>query len=117
MRNIKSFCPDVTRWIEVMDDWYPSYKIRSKLYVQASIRVYEVEIESAGEEINERGYMIYCSFWGADDMYMAKEIFFDNQNQAIVEYKKLRKLLSKLTKQKTKELKPYLRKLGFVHGL
>ena len=123
MRNIKSFCPDIEKWIEVIDNWYPSYKIRGKFYVQAAIRVYDIKNElafricSCEEEVNEKGYMIYCSFWGADDTYMAKEILVDNQEQAIVEYRKLRKLLNKLNKQKAKELQSYLYRLDFVYCL
>ena len=62
--QIKMRCPDITKFIQVADDWYPSYKRNGKLFVECHIHV--------GYDKFEDSYFAHINFWGADDFGLEK---------------------------------------------
>lgn len=106
-RNIKAICPKCENWVEVRDDWYPSYKRYNKLWVTSTLRVV------CG--YNGRKYGIQLMFWGADDSAMEKWVETDDFNEAIMAYRTFRSFLNKIKKMNTLNLQDFLYKNGFQY--
>ena len=106
MRNIKSFCPDITKKIEVIDNWYGSYtdSLTGKLYVECSITI---------TQYCDNDYDVIVSFWGNDDFCLGKRFTTDNANEAIKKYKEFKNYVKKLPRGK--KLQDVLYKDNFVY--
>lgn len=104
-RNIEAFCPKIDTWVEVRDNWYPSYKKYNKLWVEAFLQVVE---NYCGNK-----YGIQLMFWGADDTALEKWIVTDNFDEAVKSYRKLKNFLNKIKKINTLNLKDFLYKYDF----
>lgn len=105
-RNIEAICPNVFTWIEVRDNWYPSYQIHNKLWVTALIQVIPNYYDS-------EKYGIQLIFWGEDNFALEKWIKADNFSEAVNAYKFFKHLLKKIKKMNTLRLKDFLYRNGF----
>ena len=118
MRNIKALCPKLDRNIQVLDNWYPSYKENGKLYVNAFVSVHDATENNVcytDENANKFRYAVRIAFWGADDTGIEKVYYTNDLDEAIKYYRQFKKILSKLKKQHSKILKWYLLDNGFEY--
>lgn len=106
MMNINAICPDCTTFVEVRDDWYPSYEVRNRLYVVADVYVRH-------SEEPEYKYVVVLSFWGNDDYGVEKCVYVNTEDEAITAYRWLKKFLNKIKKMYTMNLDMYLYRNGF----
>ena len=123
MRNIKALCPGLRRKIQVLDNWYPSYKENGKLYVIAYVSAHDATKDEftvkcynacyTDENGNKFRYEVRISFWGADDTGIEKVYYTNDLDEAVMFYRQFKKLLNKLKKQHSKILKWYLLDNGF----
>ena len=123
MRNIKALCPVLRRNIQVLDDWYPSYKENGKLYVNAFVSVHDATEDEftikfynacyTDKNGNKFRYEVRIAFWGADDTGIEKVYYTNDLDEAIKYYRQFKKILNKLKKQHPKVLKWYLLDDGF----
>lgn len=106
MRNIKSFCPDIIKRIEVIDNWYGSYidPLTGKLYVECTISTIQY---------NDNDIDVIISFWGNDDFFLGKRFTTDNMDKAIEKYKEFKKYVKKIPRGK--KLQDILYKNNFVY--
>lgn len=104
-RNIEAICPKCHNWVEVRDNWYPSYRIRNKLWVTSLIRVIP--------NYNGKKYGIQLMFWGADDSGAEKWVETDSFDEAVNAYRSFKSLLKKIKKMNTLNLQDFLYKIGF----
>ena len=122
MRNIESFCPRSTSWVEVRDNWYPAYERNNKLWVEATISAISgyIDYSYVGEGLNHKcsekhyNYGVQIVFWGADDFALEKCIGTDDFDKAVKIYRQFRKLIRKIKKMETMDLQWFLYERGFV---
>lgn len=110
MTNIKSVCPDCETFIEVRDDWYPSYVIRNRKYVDANLYVCDT-VEFMDNPFAK--YEVVLSFWGNDDYGVEKRIEVRTFEECVKMYRKLRKFMNKIKKMNVMDLDRYLYRNGF----
>jgi len=122
MRNIESFCPKSTSWLEVRDNWYPAYERNNKLWVEATISAisgyidYSYTGEGLDRKCNEKryNYGVNIMFWGADDFALEKSIGTNDFDEAVKIYRQFRKLIRKIKKMGTMDLQWFLHERGFA---
>lgn len=109
---ITSKCPKRKTMIEVRDDWYPSYSIHGKLYVEATLTCWHDAYDESGKNYK---YGVQLMFWGADDTGMEKWMYTDDEQEAVLFYRKLKKFMKRLKKMHTLDLKTFLLNNGFQY--
>lgn len=123
-RNIKSICPDISRKVQVLDDWNPSFYKKNKLYVYAEIIAVDAGSNKFMKSIyggvfrdSDGNEYRYCAaaLYGGDDGIMLKKAYLTNDvEEAIKHYRRFKKLLNRLQKTHPRDLRSYLYDIGFT---